>query len=198
MFIDNPLSSSTSIDLNSTLGFEPMDYISCYGYQIPYCGQLHTLTWPGAWSDLPVVILLFGLYLYFIVLGAFATSDGGKPKYSWLMRSNSWGFCWLLFLNECIHHANATVMSKTELVVPGSSPFSRMFHHLIDGLCHTTFFLSAGCAYRSAGGKGLPSRALLIGIFFLRMIIEEVRDSYIIYKCICTYCINIFTLTHFY
>ena len=118
LFINNPLSSSTSIDLNSTLGFEPMDYIACYGYQIPYCGQLHTLTWPGAWRDLRVVILLFGLYLYFIVLGAFATSDGRKPKYNWLMCSNSWGFCWLLFLNECIHHANATFMSKTELVVP--------------------------------------------------------------------------------
>lgn len=170
--IKNSVTGCTSIDLNATLGFEPFDYLSCFG-DGRYCGQFNTLNWPGSSSELPIAILLMGLYLYFIVLGAFATSDGGKPKYPWLLRSNGWGFWWMLFLVECIHHANAIMQSKTELTVPGSSPFGRLFHHVLDGLCHTTFVLTAGSAFRSAGGKGLPSRALLIGVFFWRMIITE-------------------------
>ena len=86
--IYNPITHCNSIDLNTTLGFEPMDYLSCFG-DGRYCGQFNTFNWPGpgTLSDLCVAIVLMGLYLYFVVLGAFATSDGGKPRYPWLMVS---------------------------------------------------------------------------------------------------------------
>ena len=163
------------IYLRNITGVEPFDVLSCWG-DAEYCGdpRFKIFNWPEecTWFDMPGVILLFALYLYY-VLPAFATSDGGPPKSSWLLRSNSWGFWWMLFIMEIIHHGNAVFMAKTELRTPGSSPFGRMFHHIIDGLCHTTMVLSAGCAFRSAAGNGLPTRACLIGVFFWRMLITE-------------------------
>lgn len=97
--IKNAITGCTSIDLNATLGFEPFDYLSCFG-DGRYCGQFNTLNWPGSSSELPIAILLMGLYLYFIVLGAFATSDGGKPKYPWLLVSKVFIYlqCAIIFI----------------------------------------------------------------------------------------------------
>ena len=117
------------IYLRNITGVEPFDVLSCWG-DAEYCGdpRFKIFNWPEecTWFDMPGVILLFALYLYY-VLPAFATSDGGPPKSSWLLRSNSWGFWWMLFIMEMIHHGNAVFMAKTELRTPGSSPFGRMF-----------------------------------------------------------------------
>jgi len=160
--------------------YNPYDIISCFG-EGEYCGQFGFLDWPrGGWNDYFPVIVLVLLYAA-LTLVAYATSDGGPPKVPWLLRTNSYGFMWLPFLSEFVHHANSAYMGY-ELANPGSTPIGRVAHHFIDVLCHTTYNISMAVALKSACGKGLPSRASLLLLLVVRLFVENWEYGGVTYR----------------
>ena len=146
----------------------PYEALSCLG-DGERCGELGMFDWHRMLnaSNIPMVLLLCAVGLA-IHLSAVATSDGGRPVLPWLLRTNSWGFMWLPFIVEIVHHANAYVISL-ELGDPGFTPMGRMFHHVLDALCHTAYFVVMAACYRSNAGRGMPSRLGVIALFVARM-----------------------------
>ena len=111
--------------------------------------------------------------MYATIFNRSTVSNGGHLRITWLQV--------LPFVVQIVHHINAVCVSK-ELASPGWSVAGRFAHHVVDGFCHTSFYVTVAACYARACGCKMPSWPTVALFYMVRMSLEQLEIIGIPYR----------------